>query len=355
MSDWSFSLAIPGGVLAAVLLGLVLAAAAGATWFELRREPRKNRRLTLAALRVATALLVWAVAVQPRWIAERFEETEGSLAVLVDASRSMSLPRGDDSRNERARALIERWAEERGRPVAAFTFGDQLRGADLARLADVLPQDADESRLGAALEELATQEAGRDLGAPWWSSATARTGAASIRRVSRARGSASTPWRSRKTTCATTPSPRCRRTRSAFCAGRPACGWWCARSAVTAGPSRSRSGAAKRSSARSSPTCRRTARPRWRSPSRRPGSGARSTASPSRGCPRTPSPRTTSGRSWCGSPATSCACSWWPVSRAGTSATCGPSSSAIRPRTSSPSSSCGTPAISRWRGRTSWR
>lgn len=164
MSDWSASLAVPGGAATAIVLALALAAAVGAAFVELRREPRRGRRLGLFALRVCTALLVWAVAVQPRWVAERFEESEGRLAVLADASRSMSLPRGERSRNARARALLSRWADEADAPVAAFTFGERLDGADLARLGEELPAADDRSALGTALDALLADE-GRELGA----------------------------------------------------------------------------------------------------------------------------------------------------------------------------------------------
>jgi uncharacterized membrane protein len=164
VSEWSFTFAVPGGVGTALGLGLLLLAVLGATLWELRREPRRARRWALGGLRAATALAAWAVAVQPRWVAERFEQTEGRLAVLVDASRSMSLPRVDTSRAERAQALLGRWAEAADGPVATFTFGERLAGADLDALSEELAPRQDRSRLGPALEALLAQEP-RDLGA----------------------------------------------------------------------------------------------------------------------------------------------------------------------------------------------
>ncbi len=164
MSDWAFSLGVPGGAASAAVLAALLGAAIAAALIELRREARKGRRLALIALRSATALLVWAIAAQPRWTAERYEESEGRLAVLADASRSMALPRGDAPRVDRARALLSRWAGEAGAPAAAFTFGQRLAGAELADLGEELRADADESRLGDALDALLEEE-GRDLGA----------------------------------------------------------------------------------------------------------------------------------------------------------------------------------------------
>lgn len=153
---------MPGGVASALALGVLLAAAVVVTALELRREPRRRRASILGALRLGTAMLAWAVAAQPRWIAERVEQSEGRIAVLVDVSRSMALPR-DEPRVERARGLLERWAGEG--TAAAFTFGEALEGADLGRLGERLAADADASRLGEALSTLLGDEGGRDLGA----------------------------------------------------------------------------------------------------------------------------------------------------------------------------------------------
>lgn len=175
MSDWSFTMAVPGGVAAAIALGLALSAVLAVSLWDLRREPRTRRRRILGALRIGTALTAWVIAVQPRWVAPRFEETEGRLAVLIDASRSMSLPRGPapgnrgasgpSSRASRARALLARWSEQAEGPIATFTFGERLAGAELGALAEDLSPVQDRSRLGAALDELMAQEHGRDLGA----------------------------------------------------------------------------------------------------------------------------------------------------------------------------------------------
>lgn len=160
MSDWSFSFGVPGGAPAAIVLGVLLIGALGAAFWELRHEARRERRLALGALRTGTALLAWALSAQPRWIAERFEQREGRLALLVDVSRSMALPREGDARDERARALLDRWRDDRAR-AAVFTFGERLAAAELDELADELPSDGDRSALAPALETLLEDE---DLG-----------------------------------------------------------------------------------------------------------------------------------------------------------------------------------------------
>ncbi|MCA9609970.1 MAG: hypothetical protein KC619_30445 [Myxococcales bacterium] len=163
MSGTVFSFGIPGGVWSAGILAVLLAGLVLYGLRELRAEPRASRRWALGALRVLTAALAWAAASQPRWLTERFEEHEGRLVLLVDRSRSMGLPRDEDARNERARALLERWATSERGDVSVFTFGERLEAAELDALAAELPATADQSRLGAALEELVAS--GEDLGA----------------------------------------------------------------------------------------------------------------------------------------------------------------------------------------------
>lgn len=158
MTGTVFSFGAPGGAITAGLLAVALAALVAVGLRELRAEPRAARRAALGGARVLTALLAWAVAVQPRWLTERYEEREGRLAVLVDVSRSMALPRGDDSRRARAQALLARWAGRDRAEVAAFTFGERLEAADLDALGDELPATEDQSRLGDALAELLAQD-----------------------------------------------------------------------------------------------------------------------------------------------------------------------------------------------------
>ncbi|MBX3271604.1 MAG: hypothetical protein KF729_15165 [Sandaracinaceae bacterium] len=158
-----FSFGIPGGAVSAGILAAAMVALVALGLRALRAEPRTTRRRVLYALRIATGLGAWAIAVQPRWLTQRFEERDGRLAVLVDASRSMGLPRDGEARQERARALLSRWADSERGGVSVFTFGERLEAADLERLAEEAPARADQSRLGAALAELVAGD--DDLGA----------------------------------------------------------------------------------------------------------------------------------------------------------------------------------------------
>ncbi len=156
--DSAFSLGIPGGWPVAAGLALALGALAALGVARLRSEPKPGRRRLLAALRLGTAALAWVVAAQPTWRTPEYEESEGRLAVLVDRSRSMSLPRQGDARRARAEALLGRWAEDSGRAVAVYTFGDALAPAELSTLAQGIDARADESRLGASLARLLAEE-----------------------------------------------------------------------------------------------------------------------------------------------------------------------------------------------------
>jgi uncharacterized membrane protein len=157
VNDWRFAFGVPGGGGVAALLGVLMIGALAATLWELRHEQRRDRKIVLAVLRAVTALLAWSLAAQPQWIAERLEHTRGRLALLVDVSRSMSLPRDGDSRTDRARELLERWRDERDR-ASVFTFGEEVAPAEIDELAEELPSDADRSALAPALEAMLADE-----------------------------------------------------------------------------------------------------------------------------------------------------------------------------------------------------
>ncbi len=147
-----------------VLLALGLLAAVALTFREPRALPR-GRFAILLMLRIGTALLTWLVATQPRWLERQARQIEGRLAVLVDDSRSLRVTDGPRSRAEAARALLTRWSAEAEDGVAGFRFGSELAAASVETLARDLGAKQDETRLAAALEELATGPGSEDLGA----------------------------------------------------------------------------------------------------------------------------------------------------------------------------------------------
>ncbi len=145
--------AVPGGSLTAGVLAVVFAALV--LW-----EHRRLRAVRWTVLRGGTAALAFLLTAQPRWSAQRLERVQGRVAVLVDASRSMAIEH--PSRAQHVQHLLERWdGEAEGVPL--WRFGSELQtvpwGPDASR-----PRD-DESRLAAALEELARGGEAEGLGA----------------------------------------------------------------------------------------------------------------------------------------------------------------------------------------------
>src|SRR5688500_15875952 len=99
---------VPGGTVMAVLLGVLLLVV---MLLGLRaRVVGTGRKLLLGALRVVSATLAFALASQPTFWAERARVDPGSLAVVVDVSRSMGV-RTKDTRLAAARRLLERWVK----------------------------------------------------------------------------------------------------------------------------------------------------------------------------------------------------------------------------------------------------
>src|SRR6056297_2985251 len=153
------SFAVPGGLVTVVALAIAFVALIGWGFRETRSLPAPRRR-ALRALRVATALVAFACAVQPRLVREQVQEIEGRLVVLLDGSRSMTIDRDGESRWEEALGALEGWRED-GDAAELARFGSALTPIGWDELEDQRPRD-DESRLRAALEELAEQD---DLGA----------------------------------------------------------------------------------------------------------------------------------------------------------------------------------------------
>lgn len=153
------SFAVPGGLVTVVALALAFVLLVAWGWRETRSQPAPRRRM-LRALRIATALVAFACAVQPRMVRERIQEIEGRLVVLLDGSRSMTIRRDGESRWEEALGALEGWRADADAAELA-RFGSALTPIGWEELGDQRPRD-DESRLRAALEDLAEQD---DLGA----------------------------------------------------------------------------------------------------------------------------------------------------------------------------------------------
>ena len=148
-------------VLALMLVGVVVVGARG-----LVREPLRRRRYGLMALRLVTAMLAWCVAAQPTWIGERLQYSEGRLAVLVDASRSMGVADDEEPRAAQASALLARWARGgTATPAEVSRFGGELRPSSLEELAAGYDPGEDQSRITGSVADLVEGDERGDLGA----------------------------------------------------------------------------------------------------------------------------------------------------------------------------------------------
>lgn len=122
-----------------VLLAVALALVAwGVAW--LGQRPLRQRLIEVALWGLALALVVVALA-RPVWVEESGRTEAARLAVLVDASRSMSVLEGGEPRSTRALELLDKldaadvdvyhFGEELhvGRPVSFDDSGSDLEGA----------------------------------------------------------------------------------------------------------------------------------------------------------------------------------------------------------------------------------
>jgi uncharacterized membrane protein len=161
------SLAVPGGVVTALLLAVLLAVFVGREVRATSGESRRRRRIALIALRIATAVGVWFVAVQPRFVSERTEQRAGRLAVLFDASRSLRARDMGGTRADAASALAARFAAGPGAEAAeVYTFGATARPASLSELGARFDPREDDTRLADAVQQVLADgaRAGRDGG-----------------------------------------------------------------------------------------------------------------------------------------------------------------------------------------------
>lgn len=157
----TWGLAVPGGALTAIVLGLVLIVLVvidlrslgpwlGPSW--------GRRRTVLAALRVLSAAFVFLVTIQPTLRRDHLAQEEGRLAVLFDASRSVGVRSGESdedgegTRLEAMQRLSARWAGAiEGDAPPTYAFGTSVRATALG---ETLSATDDDTLLAAALEEL---------------------------------------------------------------------------------------------------------------------------------------------------------------------------------------------------------
>lgn len=151
---------VPGGSSVAIVLGIALLVVA---LLGLRtRAAAPGQRILLGALRVLSALLLFALATQPTFFVEQERVDPGALAVVVDISRSMGV-RTDQTRLESARPLLQRWAKsERGSQARWLFLRDGLTPQNPSNLASALTPKGASTPLIRELSQLAQS---RDVGA----------------------------------------------------------------------------------------------------------------------------------------------------------------------------------------------
>ncbi|HEX4353806.1 MAG TPA: vWA domain-containing protein, partial [Polyangiales bacterium] len=164
MSAEQLRLGVPGGVWVAALLCVVAFAIIAVGLYEQRAIEAPGRRHTLQALRIASAIVALLYVVQPAWVSERVEQLPGRLAILLDASRSMLVRDGDDTRLSRALSSLQRLYDNARDKPALFVFGRELTPITRSGLAlnEIVPRD--DTRIERALNTLVGGQA-QDLGA----------------------------------------------------------------------------------------------------------------------------------------------------------------------------------------------
>jgi uncharacterized membrane protein len=128
------------------------------------RVPVLSRRVSLAALRLSTASVALLFALQPQCVAERVQSVQGRIVVLLDASRSMSVRDGGQSRAQRELSLLERWRGKKDVAFDLYTFGGDAAPAKAKELDAAQLAREDDTRIQRALESV-TADLGEDLGA----------------------------------------------------------------------------------------------------------------------------------------------------------------------------------------------
>ncbi len=166
-NDWRLVLTTglgPGFQLALVVL-VVLALAA--SWAGLSRVPAR-RRLLLIGLRALAALIVLVVVGMPAIELRAVSKVRSRVALMVDASRSMGLATRDGTRAERVAQHLDEHAAELSRlakeaVLEPALFGERVQ--PMESLPSPLPTEAGRTDLARALQDLAAQSSGRELGA----------------------------------------------------------------------------------------------------------------------------------------------------------------------------------------------
>jgi len=138
----------------------------------IRRELDRRRRWILLGLRLAVIAMMTLAMLRPTLVMTEIGKQAATLVVLADTSRSMSVPDGlrGRSRWEEMRGTLDEAREPLARvddefEVKAYTFDAELHPAELAdgRLTLEKEPTGEQTALGAALEDVLREEAGKRL------------------------------------------------------------------------------------------------------------------------------------------------------------------------------------------------
>ncbi len=160
----SFRLGVPGGNVAAALVLVALLVVVVAGWREHQQIDALPRRLLLNLLRMLSAGCAALLIVQPQWLGQNVEQVQGRVALLLDASRSMTVHLGDSTRLATGVGLMQRAFDGAAQKPLVYSFGDEITQVTRAALSDNKLALSDETRIEHALRALVAAQ-GEDLGA----------------------------------------------------------------------------------------------------------------------------------------------------------------------------------------------
>ena len=153
------------GVCALVLLGLLMVGPG-------REKTSRGRRTTLAAIRLGVVVLVILAMLRPTLVYTKTEKQAATVVVLIDRSRSMSVPdeAGGKTRWEAARQTLHDAGDAFSKladdfEVLAYTFDAESHSADVVDGEIQLGEDPDgrQTAIGAAIDDVLRQQAGKRL------------------------------------------------------------------------------------------------------------------------------------------------------------------------------------------------
>ena len=164
MTDWQWQLGVWGGSTTALALGLALFALWLVEIRSIHGESDRRREFILGALGGLGILAVYLLALQITLVRETFEDVAGGTAVLVDNSRSMTLPAKDGSRRDSVDALVADWKkDDRVRPLV-YLFGSEVRASVWDGLGESYAPSDDETRIRKALNYVLAKGVDREIG-----------------------------------------------------------------------------------------------------------------------------------------------------------------------------------------------